>query len=83
MFPEEWDDKSQSVILREKQRLSYVMDVDRRIRSDIFILQNIIKSFPYYSVEDILQSFHIHGNVKIFLALKDNQIRLFIKNIWF
>lgn len=80
LFPEEWDEKSQSVILREKQRLSYVMDVDRRIRSDIFILQNIIKSFPDYSVEDILQSFHIHGKDKFFLTFMDKQIGLLIKN---
>lgn len=80
LFPEEWDEKSQSVILREKQRLSYVMDVDRRIRSDIFILQNIIKSFPDYSVENILQSFYIHGKDKFFLAFMDKQIGLLIKN---
>lgn len=80
LFPEEWDEKSQSVVFREKYRFSYVTDIDLRIKNDVSALQNIIKSFPNYSAKDILQAFHIHRQDKSFLAFMDKQIRSLIKN---
>ena len=80
LFPEEWDEKSQSVVFREKYRFSYVTDIDLRIKKDVSALQNIIKSFPNYSAKDILQAFHIHRQDKSFLAFMDKQIRSLIKN---
>lgn len=71
LFPEEWDEKSQSVVFREKYRFSYVTDIDLRIKKDVSALQNIIKSFPNYSAKDILQAFHIHRQDKSFLAFMD------------
>ena len=68
LFPEEWDEKSQSVVFREKYRFSYVTDIDLRIKKDVSALQNIIKSFPNYSAKDILQAFHIHRQDKSFLV---------------
>lgn len=80
LFPEEWDEKSQSVVFREKYRFSYVTDIDLRIKNDVSALQNMIKSFPNYSAKDILQAFHIHRQDKSFLAFMDKQIRSLIKN---
>lgn len=74
LFPDEWDEKSQSVILSGKQRYSYLQDVSRRIERDVAVLQNIIDKLPHNSsMKDIQQMFHKQDCS--FLAFMDKQIR--------
>lgn len=74
LFPDEWDEKSQSVILSGKQRIPYLQDVNRQIEKDISVLQDIInKSSHGYSVKDMKQMFLTRDC--FFLAFMDKQIR--------
>ncbi len=81
LFPDEWNEKEQSVVFHEKQHSPDVKDIDARIKNDINVLQNIIgKLPPDTSIKNIAETFQTCIKKQYFLAFIDDQIHDLIKS---